>query len=71
MSILEEKIAAYNLQAKEDSCNAALAHMVELEAVRIANDKTVQQSTKAAWEHLRAKRHKNRDLHRLLPVHLQ
>ena len=71
MSILEEKIAVHNLQAKKDTHNAALEHMAELDAVRIANEKAVQQSTKAAWERLGAKRHKNRDLHRLLPVHLQ
>lgn len=56
MSLTDETIAIYNANSKQDNISAAVEHMAELEAKRIAAEKARQSSTQGAWEQLRLKR---------------
>lgn len=56
MALTDEAIAAYNTESKQDNHNAAVEHMAEQEAKRIADEYARQFSMQGAWEQLRLKR---------------
>ena len=74
MSLLDEKIACYNVESKISNKNADAEHMQWLETQRIAAEEAIKNSTKGAWERLHAKRRADRNksqvLGKLLPVQL-
>jgi hypothetical protein len=67
VSIVETRIAAANVAAKEENKKAALEYMAELEAKLKADEASVSTSVKANWERLVNKR-KTPQVLRQLPL---
>lgn len=70
MSLVDDEIAKHNAISEEDKRNAALEHMAELEAKRVADEEARRYSMQGVWEQLRLKR-KPKVLNGLLPVQSQ
>ena len=71
MSQVEDAIKEHNENSKADAVNSEIQRMAELEAQRIASERAVYNSSKAAWERLNTKRNRSQVLRKLPLPQLQ